>query len=79
MLWAQLTKTATAAVCLVCLCLTPSLRAQQPEKGDLLQQAYMLWEQGYILHSFGEYESAAGKFRQSIEAYPTAEGHTYLG
>ncbi len=79
MVWAQLTRTATAAVCLVCLCLTPSLRAEEPEKADLLQQSYLLWEQGYILHSFGEYESAAEKFRQSIEAYPTAEGHTFLG
>lgn len=77
--WGHLAKAVIAILCLVCLCLAPSLRAQEPEKAHLLQQAYLLWEQGYILHSFGEYESAAERFRQSIEAYPTAEGHTFLG
>ena len=77
--WADLGKTVLAAVCLVWLCLAASARAQQPEKADPLQQAYVLWQQGYILHALGDYETAADHFRQSIKVYPTAEGHTFLG
>ena len=77
--WVHPAKAVIAILCLVCLCLAPGLRAQEAEKAHLLQQAYVLWEQGYILHSLGEYDSAAERFRQSIEAYPTAEGYTFLG
>lgn len=75
----HLAKTVIAVACLLCLCLAPGLRAQEAEKTQPVRRAYLLWEQGYILHSLGEYESAAERFRQSIEAYPTAEGHTFLG
>ena len=77
--WVHLAKTVIGVVSLVWLCLAPPLRAQVPEPVARLEQAYTLWQQGYILHSFGMYESAANYFRQSIKAYPTAEGHTFLG
>ncbi len=66
-------------VAMVWACLALPLHAQEPEHAAALERAYVLWQQGYILHSFGEYESAADHFRQSIKAYPTAEGHTFLG
>ncbi len=72
-------KAVIAVLCLVCLCLAPSLNAQEAEKSLPVQRAYLLWEKGYLLHALGEYESAAESFRRSIEAYPTAEGHTFLG
>ncbi len=43
------------------------------------QQAYVLWQQGTLLHLFGRYPEAIGRFQQSIDIHPTAEGHTYLG
>ncbi len=55
------------------------LPAQEREEMSTLQQAYLLWQQGYVFHLFGEYEEAVRLFRKSIEAYPTAEGHTFLG
>jgi len=32
-----------------------------------------------VLHLNGHYERAVEQFRASIKAYPTAEGHTFLG
>lgn len=66
-------------VAIVWASLALPLRAQEPEHAAALERAYVLWQRGHILHSFGDYESAADHFRQSIEAYPTAEGHTFLG
>ena len=43
------------------------------------QQAFLLWQQGYLHHVYGNYDKAIEMFRQSIAVYPTAEGHTYLG
>jgi Tfp pilus assembly protein PilF len=42
-------------------------------------RAFEAWRAGYLLHLQGQYERAAEQFRASIEAYPTAEGHTFLG
>ena len=44
-----------------------------------LREAFVNWQKGYLLHALGEYEAAAGYFRKSIKAKPTAEGHTFLG
>jgi tetratricopeptide (TPR) repeat protein len=60
-------------------CLALPLRAQEPEQAAALERAYVLWQQGYVLHAFGDYESAADHFQESIKVYPTAEGHTFLG
>jgi len=54
----------------------------RPNEGEALspqQQAYVLWQQGYLLHLFGRYPEAIGHFQQSIDIHPTAENHTYLG
>ncbi|MFQ5958681.1 MAG: tetratricopeptide repeat protein [Alphaproteobacteria bacterium] len=51
--------------------------AEEPE--GAARRAYVLWQQGYVLHLFGEYEEAAALFRKSIAVHPTAEGHTFLG
>lgn len=53
--------------------------AQEPQELPALQQAYLLWQQGYVFHLLGEYEEAVRLFRKSIEVHPTAEGHTFLG
>ena len=44
----------------------------------LRQQAFRIWNQGYLLHLIGAYGEAVAMF-ESIGTYPTAEGHTYLG
>jgi Tfp pilus assembly protein PilF len=43
------------------------------------RRAAVFWQQGYLLHVLGDYSAAAAKFRDSIAALPTAEGHTFLG
>ena len=48
-------------------------------EGRPADQAELLWQQGYVLHVLGAYEEAIEFFRLSIEARPTAEGHTFLG
>ncbi len=54
-------------------------RAQAQWEGPPTERAELLWRQGYILHVLGAYEQAIVMFRRSIEARPTAEGHTFLG
>jgi Tfp pilus assembly protein PilF len=46
---------------------------------EVVQQAFILWQQGYLLHVMGNYTGAVRHFRQSIAAHPTAEAHTFLG
>lgn len=75
----HLTTSPIVILALVWLCLPAAARAQQPEDVPPLQQAFVLWQEGYVLHLAGEYEMAALLFRRSIEAHPTAEGHTFLG
>ena len=41
--------------------------------------AELYWRQGYTFHVLGAYVQAIELFRRSIEARPTAEGHTFLG
>ena len=69
------------AVFLVTLLLAPAARGQADEHPEVPDQvrAYVLWQQGNVLHLRGRYRAAAGKFRESIEILPTAEGHTFLG
>ena len=52
---------------------------EQTDEELPLRQAFIYWQKGYVLHMLGAYEAAAWHFRMSIEAEPTAEGHTYLG
>ena len=44
-----------------------------------LQRAFVHWREGYMLHTLGRFQEAAAAFRNSIDAQPTAEGHTFLG
>ena len=69
------------AVFLVTLLLAPAVHAQSDEQSNVPDQirAYVLWQQGNVLHMQGRFQAAADKFRESIEVLPTAEGHTFLG
>ena len=66
---------------LVALLLAPVAHGQSGEHSDVPDQvrAYVLWQQGNVLHVQGRFQAAADKFRESIEVLPTAEGHTFLG
>ena len=44
-----------------------------------MAEAFIHWRNGNVLHVAGRYGQAAELFQQSIDAYPTAEGHTFLG
>ena len=48
-------------------------------EGPPADLAELFWRQGYTLHVLGAYVQAIELFRRSIEARPTAEGHTFLG
>ncbi len=54
-------------------------RAGEVEDRDAIAEAVIHWRNGYVLHLGGRYEEAAERFQRSIVAYPTAEGHTFLG
>jgi Tfp pilus assembly protein PilF len=43
------------------------------------ERATELWQEAYRRQMAGELEAAIELYRQSIEAYPTAEAHTFLG
>ncbi len=51
----------------------------RPDENTQLRAAFLYWQKGYALHMLGQYEAAARHFRLSVEASPTAEGHTFLG
>ena len=57
---------------------TPSM-PRRSEAQPRQVRAYVLWQQGNVLHVQGRFQAAADKFRESIEVLPTAEGHTFLG
>jgi Tfp pilus assembly protein PilF len=44
-----------------------------------LEQAEFYFKEGYRLHMSGDLEGAIAAYRRSIELYPTAEAHTFLG
>ena len=79
MIWLRLATTMVAVLLLVCVSFAPIVLGQQTERAGSFQQAYVLWQEGYILHSLGDYKGAVDRFRRSIEVHPTAEGHTFLG
>jgi Tfp pilus assembly protein PilF len=46
---------------------------------DRLISAQELFQQAYELQKDQQYEQAISLYKQSIEVYPTAEAHTFLG
>src|SRR5262245_44644799 len=46
---------------------------------DRLTHAQELRQQAFELQKAGQYEQAISLYKQSIEVYPTAEAHTFLG
>jgi Tfp pilus assembly protein PilF len=46
---------------------------------DRMTQAQELFQQAYEFQVAGKYERAIRLYKQSIEVYPTAEAHTFLG
>ena len=70
-----------AALCLASALLAPAARGQPADHPEIPDEvrAFVLFEQGYVLHVEGRFEAAAERFRASIEILPTAEGHTFLG
>jgi tetratricopeptide (TPR) repeat protein len=46
---------------------------------DALRRATELWQEAYRQQAAGDLERAIETYQRSIEAYPTAEAHTYLG
>jgi Tfp pilus assembly protein PilF len=46
---------------------------------DRMTNAQELFQQAYELQRAKEYEQAISLYKQSIEVYPTAEAHTFLG
>ena len=64
---------------LVWMCVASPLWAAEPKDSAKLEEAYRYWQQGYVLHIYGNYHEAIANFRRSIDAYATAEGHTFLG
>lgn len=71
---------ASALFAVALLFVSPVL-AKSAETTDAPDQvrAYVLWQQGYLLHLNGRFETAVKLFRESIAVHPTAEGHTFLG
>jgi tetratricopeptide (TPR) repeat protein len=49
------------------------------EDPEARQRATELWKEGCRLQMAGELDRAVQTYRRSIEVYPTAEAHTYLG
>ncbi len=49
-----------------------------PDPGRL-EQAEFYFKEGYRLQMNGELEGAIAAYKRSIELYPTAEAHTFLG
>ena len=48
-------------------------------ESDELRRATELWQEAYRQQTAGDLERAIETYQRSIEAYPTAEAHTYLG
>ena len=48
-------------------------------ESDALRRATELWQEACRYQMGGDLERAVETYKRSIEAYPTAEAHTYLG
>ena len=66
-------------MCTVCSHAAPDPAPPPEDKTSVEEQAQNAFQQGYLLHLDGRYDEATSYYRKSIEAYPTAEAHTFLG
>ena len=48
-------------------------------KNPTKREAVEVFERAYEMQMTGEYETAVGLYKKSIEIFPTAEAHTFLG
>src|SRR5579862_6546476 len=46
---------------------------------DLLQQAWELLQEAYRAQMQGDYDQAIELYTESLQTFPTAEAHTFLG
>src|SRR5271168_4023175 len=46
---------------------------------DLLQQAWELLQEAYRAQMHGDYDQAIELYTESLQTFPTAEAHTFLG
>lgn len=51
----------------------------KPSELTARERAELTLQAGYLFHNLGDYARAVVLFEASIEAHPTAEGHTFLG
>ncbi len=58
---------------------TPRMKPSKPARKARLDKALALFQQAYDRQMSGELEEAATLYRASIDAFPTAEAHTFLG
>jgi tetratricopeptide (TPR) repeat protein len=49
------------------------------EQAEAKEEALRLFQAAYEAQMRGELDEAAGLYKESVEAYPTAEAHTFLG
>lgn len=49
------------------------------EEDERVVKARELFQRAYDFHQAGKYDAAIRLYRESIESYPTAEAHTFLG
>jgi tetratricopeptide (TPR) repeat protein len=49
------------------------------EEPDGLRRATELWQEAYRDQMDGELDRAMERYQRSIDVYPTAEAHTFLG
>jgi Tfp pilus assembly protein PilF len=49
------------------------------EEPEHLRRATELWQEAYRYQMEGELDRAVERYQRSIEVYPTAEAHTFLG
>ena len=54
-------------------------REERLDADERLTKAQELFQQAYTCQQDGQFERAIRLYKKSIEAYPTAEAHTFLG
>lgn len=66
-------------VCLLRLRIIEGCKERMKNFDDILQQSEELFNRAFALQMEGKYEEAIANYKSSIDLYPTAKAHTYLG